>query len=115
MTDLFSVTDQIVLVSGGTRGIGFAIAEGFAERGATVIVTGRTAEGAIQSAEKLRSGAAVPPIGLACDVADSNQVNRLAATAIEKFGRVDTLINVAGVNRRKPAIEVTDDDYDYIL
>jgi NAD(P)-dependent dehydrogenase (short-subunit alcohol dehydrogenase family) len=115
MTDLFSVSDQIVLVSGGTRGIGFAIAQGFAERGATVIVTGRTAEGAAAAAEKLRTGAAVPPIGLACDVADSDQVNRLAATAIERFGRVDTLINVAGVNRRKPAIEVTDDDYDYIL
>jgi len=112
---LFSVTNQTVLVSGGTRGIGFAIAQGFAERGATVIVTGRTAEGAVQAAEKLRPGAAIPPVGIACDVADSDQVNRLAATVLEKFGHVDTLINVAGVNRRKPAIDVTDDDYDYIL
>jgi len=115
MDPLFSVANQTVLVSGGTRGIGFAIAQGFAERGATVIVTGRTAEGAAQAAEKLRHGSTIPPIGLACNVADSDQVNRLAAQVFEKFGRVDTLINVAGVNRRKPAIDVTDDDYDYIL
>jgi NAD(P)-dependent dehydrogenase (short-subunit alcohol dehydrogenase family) len=115
MTDLFSVADQIVLVSGGTRGIGFAIAQGFADRGATVIVTGRTAEGASQAAESLSKGATITPLGLACDVADAAQVNRLATKVLEKFGRLDTLINVAGVNRRKPAIEVTDDDYDYIL
>ncbi len=115
MDPLFSVSDQIVLVSGGTRGIGFAIAQGFAQRGATVIVTGRTADGAAQAAEKLRPGAAIPPVGLGCDVADSGQVNRLAASVLEKFDRVDTLINVAGVNRRKPAIDVTDDDYDFIL
>ena len=47
MSDIFSVASQIVLVSGGTRGIGFAIAEGFAQRGAIVVVTGRTTEGAI--------------------------------------------------------------------
>src|SRR5262245_20118006 len=115
MDNLFSVANQVVLVSGGTRGIGYAIAEGFAQRGATVIITGRTAEGTTQAAENLRAGAKAPPIGMACDVADSQQVNRLAAGVLEKFGRVDTLINVAGVNRRKPAIEVTDDDYDYIL
>jgi len=115
MDRLFSVAGQIVLVSGGTRGIGFAIAQGFAERGATVIVTGRTADGAAQAAEKLSSGAAVAPIGLSCDVADSYQVNRLSQTVLKEFGHIDTLINVAGVNRRKPAIEVTDDDYDYIL
>ena len=115
MNDLFSVADQIVVVSGGTRGIGFAIAQGFSARGATVIVTGRTAEGAAQAAERLRPGAAIAPLGLACDVADSEQVSRLASDVLRQFGRVDTLINVAGVNRRKPAIDVTDDDYDYIL
>jgi gluconate 5-dehydrogenase len=115
MSDLFSVASQIVLVSGGTRGIGFAIAQGFAERGAIVVVTGRTAEGASAAAAQLRSGAMFPPIGAACDVADGEQIKRLVASVLEMFGRVDVLINVAGVNRRKPAIEVTDDDYDYIL
>src|SRR5690242_17252016 len=115
MDQLFSVSGQIVLVSGSTRGIGYAIAESFAQRGATVIVTGRTNEGANNAAAKLRAGAAEAPIGLACDVADAEQIKQLTKTVHDKFGHVDCLINVAGVNRRKPAIEVTDDDYDYIL
>jgi gluconate 5-dehydrogenase len=115
MPDLFSVSNQIVLVSGGTRGIGFAIAQGFAQRGAIVIVTGRTAESAEAAAAKLRPGAMFPPIGAACDVADADQIKQFAASVLEMFGRVDCVINVAGVNRRKPAVEVTDDDYDYIL
>jgi gluconate 5-dehydrogenase len=115
MSDLFSVAGQIVVVSGGTRGIGYAIAAGFAQRGACVVVTGRTAAAAEEAAGKLRAGAMFPPLGIACDVADSSQVKQLAAGVVETFGHVDTLINVAGVNRRKPALEVTDDDYDYIL
>src|SRR5262245_51715372 len=115
MEDIFSVRDQVVLVSGGTRGIGYAIAEGFAQHGAIVVVTGRTAEGANEAAAKLRNGATASPLGLACDVADGDQIRQLTKTVLEKLGRVDCLVNVAGVNRRKPAIDVTDDDYDYIL
>jgi NAD(P)-dependent dehydrogenase (short-subunit alcohol dehydrogenase family) len=115
MDNLFSVANQVVLVSGGTRGIGYAIAEGFASRSALVVVTGRTQEGANQAAAALRGNALIPPIGMACDVADAEQVRNLTASVLEMFGRIDVLINVAGVNRRKPAIEVTDDDFDYIL
>jgi NAD(P)-dependent dehydrogenase (short-subunit alcohol dehydrogenase family) len=115
MDPLFDVQNQIVLVSGGTRGIGYAIADGFAQRGATVIVTGRTAAGSEEAAAKLRSCATKPPVPIACDVADSEQIQALAKAVMRQFGRVDCLINVAGVNRRKPAIDVTDDDYDYIL
>lgn len=115
MDNLFSVANQVVLVSGGTRGIGYAIAEGFASRSALVVVTGRTAEAAGEAAGKMRGGALFPPIGLGCDVADGEQVRQVVGQVIEMFGRIDVLINVAGVNRRKPAIEVTDDDYDYIL
>jgi NAD(P)-dependent dehydrogenase (short-subunit alcohol dehydrogenase family) len=48
-------------------------------------------------------------------VSQADQVKRLADSTLEMFGRVDCVINVAGVNRRKPALEVTDDDFDYIL
>lgn len=115
MDSLFSVANQVVLVSGGTRGIGYAIAEGFAGRNALVVVTGRTAEAAGQAAASLRGQAMFPPIGIACDVADGEQIQRLVGSVLEMFGRIDVLINVAGVNRRKPAVDVTDDDYDYIL
>src|SRR5881628_3135909 len=99
MEDIFSVRDQVVLVSGGTRGIGYAIAEGFVQRGAIVVVTGRTAAGATEAAARLGADGSTPPLGLACDVADADQIKRLTQSVHEKLGRVDVLINVAGVNR----------------
>jgi NAD(P)-dependent dehydrogenase (short-subunit alcohol dehydrogenase family) len=115
--DLFSVADQVVLVSGGTRGIGRAVAEGFATRGARVVVTGRTLEAAKSAAEQISAlaGAAHPAVGLGCDVARLRDIERLVADVIERFGRIDTLLNVAGVNRRKAAESFTEEDYDFIL
>ncbi len=102
---LFDVSDQVVLVSGGSRGIGYAMATAFAERGAKVVVTGRS-QGSL---EKLDLE------GIACDVTDPDSITRLVAGTLSRHGRIDTLINVAGVNRRKPALEVTEDDYDAIM
>ena len=111
---LFSVADQVVLVSGGSRGIGRAIAEGFAQRGAKVVITGR--EG--KSLEKTAAEISADPSNVqakVCDVADRAAIQRLIVEVIDEFGRIDTLVNVAGVNRRKPALEITEDDYDFIL
>jgi NAD(P)-dependent dehydrogenase (short-subunit alcohol dehydrogenase family) len=107
---LFSVAGQVVLVSGASRGIGRAIAEGFAQRQATVIITGRDAASLDQTARAIGAARSV-----VCDVADRAAIDRLVQTVLEEFGRVDTLINVAGVNRRKPAEQLTEDDYDFIL
>jgi gluconate 5-dehydrogenase len=106
---LFSVQDQVVLVSGSSRGIGRAIAEGFAQRGAKVIVTGRESA----TLEKTARDIGAHPI--VCDVAKKSAIDRLVATALEKFGQIDTLINVAGVNRRMLAEKLSEDDYDFIL
>jgi len=111
---LFSVADQVVLVSGGSRGIGRAIAEGFAARGAQVIVTGRNSTTVEQTAHEI-STPANPVRGIVCDVSDKAAINRLVAAVIKEYGRIDTLINVAGVNRRMPTEQVTEADYDYIL
>jgi NAD(P)-dependent dehydrogenase (short-subunit alcohol dehydrogenase family) len=111
---LFSVADQVVLVSGGSRGIGRAIAAGFAERGARVIITGRDMASLKETADQI----APPHVGvrpIVCDVADRAAVHRLVETAINEFGRIDTLINVAGVNRRMLSERLTEDDYDFII
>ena len=111
---LFSVKDQIVLVSGASRGIGEAIARGFAQREATVIITGRdqttldqTTKDVLEEECKVES--------IQCDVSDSESIKKAVDESLSRFGRIDTLINVAGVNRRKPAIDVTEEDYDFIL
>lgn len=111
--DLFSVKDQVALVSGGSRGIGRAIAQGFAERGARVIITGRDADTLAKAAEEL-SGEHKVAFEV-CDVADVQAVKDTVAKVKTEHGRIDTLINVAGVNRRKRAEDVSEDDYDFIL
>ena len=110
---LFSVTDQVVLVSGASRGIGKAIAKGFAARGARVIVTGRAEDALLATADEI--SAAEPVVPIVCDVADPRAIAALVHQACARFNRIDTLVNVAGVNRRKPALEVTEDDYDFVL
>ena len=114
MDELFSVADQVVLVSGGSRGIGRAIAEGFAARGARVVVTGRDGATLEATAREIgASGREVRP--MVCDVSDPAAIARLVDAVAAEYDRIDTLLNVAGVNRRKPALALTEDDYDFIL
>jgi len=115
MTDeLFSVADQIVLVSGGSRGIGRAIAAAFAERGAQVVITGREADTLEKTASEISKGP-IPAQYVLCDVSKVDEIQRLAETVYERFGRVDTLVNVAGVNKRKRAETFSPEEYDFIL
>jgi gluconate 5-dehydrogenase len=111
---LFSITGQNVLITGGSRGIGRAIAEGFASRGANVVICSRNRESVDTAIHEMReTGLSVN--GLACDVSVPEQIQSTVVTAMEQLGHIDTLINVAGVNRRKRAETVTVDDYDFIL
>ena len=111
--DLFSVEDHVTLVSGGSRGIGEAIARGFAERGARVIITGRDQATLDAAAEAIQGQHAVKT--MVCDVASRDQISSVVDDIVAEHGRIDTLINVAGVNRRKRVEDVTDADYDFIL
>ena len=112
--ELFSVAGQNVVVTGGSRGIGRAIAEGFAARGANVLICSRTQE-SVETALKEMQDAGLKADGVACDVSDEQQILTTVQTAISRLGHIDTLVNVAGVNRRKRAETVTADDYDFIL
>ena len=112
---LFNVSRQIVLVSGGTRGIGRAIAQGFAKRGANVIVTGtrkQTVDDGLAAIVPENDGQIR---GMVCDVADIAAIKHTVGELVSRHGRIDTLINCAGVNRRKPALDVSEEDYDFIL
>jgi NAD(P)-dependent dehydrogenase (short-subunit alcohol dehydrogenase family) len=112
--DLFSVKNQVVLVTGGSRGIGRAIAAGFAERGAKVVICSRSEESVRTTVEELAAdGAEVQ--GLTCDVSQLEDVQRTVADTLKLHGHIDTLVNVAGVNRRKRAETVTPDDYQFIM
>jgi NAD(P)-dependent dehydrogenase (short-subunit alcohol dehydrogenase family) len=111
---LFSVANQIVLVSGGSRGIGRAIAEGFAKRGAKVIITGREAATLEKTAKEI-APAGNTARAMVCDVAKPADIDKLVANVVKDFGHIDTLINVAGVNRRMRSEKLTEADYDFVI
>lgn len=112
---LFSVAGQVVLVSGASRGIGKAIAQGFAERGAKVVITGRELTTLEETAGELSQNAEHPVVPMVCDIADVSAARELADKVEQTCGPIDTLVNVAGVNRRKPALEFSEEDYDFVL
>ncbi|RMG41695.1 MAG: SDR family oxidoreductase [Planctomycetota bacterium] len=115
MNELFSVDGQVVLVSGGSRGIGKAIAAGFAQNGAHVVVTGRDEPTLQKTAAELSAEAPHPVLPHVCDVSRLDEIHATVDAVLDRFDRIDTLVNVAGVNRRKPALDVTPEDYDFIL
>ena len=110
---LFSVRDKVVIVSGGSRGIGRALAEGFARRGAKVIITGRD-ETTLQATAAEISQGAHPVDFVTCDVAKPETIGPMVEAVIAKAGRIDVLLNVAGVNIRKRVETYTEEEYDYI-
>lgn len=110
---LFSVAGQVVLVSGGSRGIGRSLAEGFIERGATVVITGRE-EGTIQATAKELSAKGKVE-GVVCDVSKNEDIERVVKAISEKHGGIDTLLNVAGVNKRKKVETFTAEEYDFVM
>ena len=114
MDQLFSVEDQVVLVSGGSRGIGEAIAAGFAERGARVIITGREQDTLDKTADRIANDTH-PALPIVCDVTEKTNIEECVKRVVSEFGRIDTLINCAGVNRRMDVTAYTPEDYDFIL
>jgi len=111
---LFSVEDQVVLVPGGSRGIGRALAGGFAERNAQVIIAGREAGTIGQTAKEISKGRHAVAAEV-CDVSKPEEVQRLVDGVISRFGRIDTLVSVAGVNKRMKVENYTLEEYDWIV
>jgi NAD(P)-dependent dehydrogenase (short-subunit alcohol dehydrogenase family) len=91
-----TLSEKIVLVTGGGRGIGAAIAHTLSELGATVIICGRTLPALQETAGKIRASGGQCE-AMVCDVTDWNSVAALAARVEQTFGRLDVLVNNAGI------------------
>ncbi|HMH48895.1 MAG TPA: 3-oxoacyl-[acyl-carrier-protein] reductase [Candidatus Acidoferrum sp.] len=109
-----SLDGRVAIVTGGTRGIGAAIAGWLAERGASVMVSGRDVD-RLQSALKSMEGLAGRVAGLAADVAKREDVDRLVDAARQEFGRLDLVVNNAGIVRDTLLIRMKDDDWDQVM
>lgn len=105
------LSTRVAVVTGSTRGIGRAIAGALTEAGAIVAVVGRDRERAGAVAAELGGSAR----GFACDVGEVEQCARLISEVEEAFGRVDVLVNNAGLTRDNLLIRLKDDDWDTVL
>lgn len=104
---------RVVLITGGTRGIGRALAETLLKAGDSVAVTGTTEDGVVKADRELsRFGQAVASV---CDVRDSAAAERAVRTAVAKFGRLDVLVNNAGVGVGAPVADLTHDEWHRII
>ncbi len=111
----FSLDGKIALVTGASRGIGEAIARGFAEQGATVVLSSRKQEGLDAVAEKIRSdgGQAIP---IACHAGKQEEIERLFARIRDEHGRLDILVNNAAANPYfGPAVDMPEWAFDKTL
>ena len=109
-----SLTGRAMIVTGGSRGIGAAIAALLAEHGANVVVSGRDAD-RVQSAVKAMDGLPGRVIGLAADAARREDVDRLVDAARGEFGRLDVIVNNAGITSDALLVRMKDDDWDRVM
>ena len=109
-----SLGGRVAIVTGGTRGIGAAIAALLAEHGASVVVSGRDAD-RVQSAVKTMEGLDGRVVGLAADAAKREDAERLVDTAKQEFGRLDVVVNNAGITRDALLVRMKDDDWDHVM
>ncbi|ROZ99193.1 SDR family NAD(P)-dependent oxidoreductase [Gordonia sp. OPL2] len=108
--DLFDMADKVVVVTGASSGLGVAFAKGFAEAGCDIVLAARRADRLADTAAAVealgRKALSVP-----ADVADPEQCQAVIDTAMETFGRVDVLINNAGVGTAVPATRETPEQF----
>jgi NAD(P)-dependent dehydrogenase (short-subunit alcohol dehydrogenase family) len=106
--------DKVVIVTGGGGGIGTAIAQRFAREGAQVIVTDSNNEGATETT-KLITSEGLQATTIVADISIGSACRDLVSVVIEKFGKIDVLVNNAGINRRGPLLELTEEDWDLTM
>ena len=109
MKDL--LTDKVVLVSGGTQGLGAGIARAAAREGATLVLSGRNADRGEQVAAELREGG-TDAFFVRADVSDVAQARGAVAATVERHGRIDALVNAAGLTTRGTMLDTTPELFD---
>ena len=114
-TNPFSLAGKTSLVTGGSRGLGLAVAEGLAKAGSRIILVSRSLEPLQTASEKLAEETGAEVKAVAWDVSRTDSLGELVERAVAVFGRLDVLVNNAGAQVRKPFLEIIPDEYDHVL
>ncbi|MGV9611721.1 SDR family NAD(P)-dependent oxidoreductase [Nocardia xishanensis] len=100
-----SLTDKVVLVTGGSRGLGREMVLAFAAAGADVVIAGRRLEGCVALADEVKNAHGRRALPVACNVSEWDQCDALVEAAYAEFGRVDVLVNNAGMSLLYPSLD----------
>ncbi|MDQ0269780.1 SDR family oxidoreductase [Cytobacillus purgationiresistens] len=112
--ELFDLTGKTAIVTGGGRGLGEQIAEGFAEAGANVVLCSRKKENCEEVSEKLKK-LGVETLALQCDITNPEEVNAVIQQTVEKFGKIDILVNNSGATWGAPAEDMPLEAFQKVL
>ena len=112
MHPLFDLSGKIALITGGGRGLGRAMALGFAEAGADVFICARSEDQLISVKKEVTAATGRQVEYAVTDMSQRPQVKQLAVTALGAMGKIDILVNNAGINRPQPIDQINDDDWD---
>lgn len=108
--------DNVTIITGGGKGIGFGLAQAFAEEGSDLVLTGRTESRLLKAKEELETRYGIRVLPIVADGSDEDAIREVVRKTIETFGRIDTLVNNAQVSRSGlPLIEHTKEDFDMAI
>lgn len=114
MKNLFDLTGKVAIVIGGSRGLGRGMATGLLNAGASVVVASRNAQAVEKAAKEMTEETGSICKGIPLDVTSIEAIKEFIAKVDKEFGRIDILINSAGINVRKPALEFEEEDWDKV-
>jgi NAD(P)-dependent dehydrogenase (short-subunit alcohol dehydrogenase family) len=113
--NLFNLSGKVALVTGGSKGLGKAMARGLAEAGADIVISSRTESELRTALDEILKGTGRKGRYIVADMRKRDQVGKLARTALEQMGRIDILINNAGTNKPQAIDAITDEVWDDVL
>jgi NAD(P)-dependent dehydrogenase (short-subunit alcohol dehydrogenase family) len=106
--------DKVSIITGATKGIGLACAQEFAREGSKVVLSGRSQDLGEKAAEDIRANGG-DAIFIRCDVSQNNQIQNLVQKTVQHYGRIDVVVNNAGVNHSANFFDTTEDDWDRVM
>jgi NAD(P)-dependent dehydrogenase (short-subunit alcohol dehydrogenase family) len=112
---LFDLTGRVALVTGGNKGLGKAMARGLAQAGADIVIASRHENELQATLAEILGETGQKGIYVVADVSNRDDVKRLARTAVERMGKVDILINNAGMNAPQAIDQITDEVWDRVM
>ena len=111
MKNYFDLSGRVAVVTGCSTGLGVQMAKALANQGCSIVAVARRQNLIDEVAAQIKEEYGVETLAVRCDITDTDMVNAMVDTVMEKFGRIDVLINNAGTGAVAPAEDITDDQF----